>query len=234
MNLPASWWRCPAALVFSGLIIGLCSVSPNPNAAMQAGVSLDLPDSVLGMSGTTEGMTVAEQKILPTDTQFARKEYRSAEGDQIFCSVVLAGGEKRSIHRPEICLPGQGWTIKSGEVVPLTMADGRKLSVMKLNLEREEQVGPDRRIKINSVFMYWFVGKGVTTPYHWRRVFLTSWDRVVRGVNHRWAYVVVTATVTKGLVVGGKDEMQTQELLKSFISKMAPAIMVEQSGSTPH
>jgi hypothetical protein len=141
---------------------------------------------------------------------------------------VLAGGEKRSIHRPEVCLPGQGWTINSSEVVPVTLSTGTKLQVMKLVLEREVQASAKERIKIKSLFLYWFVGKGVTTPKHETRVFLTSWDRVVHNLNHRWAYVIVNSMVTEGLAPGGLNEEETLRMLKAFTAEMAPKFMVSE------
>jgi hypothetical protein len=37
------------------------------------------------------------------------------------------------------------------------------------------------------------VGKDKTTDDHFERIFLTSWDRIVHRVNHRWAYVIVSS-----------------------------------------
>jgi hypothetical protein len=48
---------------------------------------------------------------------------------------------------------------------------------------------------------------------------------VLHNINHRWAYVMVTAPVLKGLVPGGRDVSQTDELLQHFVSEVAPAIM---------
>ncbi len=66
------------------------------------------------------------------------------------------------------------------------------------------------------------MGRDVRTPYHWERIFLTSWDRVVRGVQHRWAYVIVSSMVTEGLAPNGRNERQTLEMLKEFIARSAP------------
>jgi hypothetical protein len=143
-------------------------------------------------------------------------------------SIVLAGGEKRSIHRPEVCLPGQGWFIRSGEVVPIALKDGSTLEAMKLNLEREVDAGPGKRARIKSIFLYWFVGKKAVTPHHFKRVFLTSWDRIFRQLNHRWAYVIVTSMVTEGLVRNGKDEAQTLSMLKDFTAEIVPTFMISE------
>jgi hypothetical protein len=95
-------------------------------------------------------------------------------------------------------------------------------------LEREVQATARDRIKIRSLFIYWFVGKGITTPKHETRVFLTSWDRVMHNLNHRWAYVIVNSMVTKGLRPGGLDEQETLKMLKDFTAEIAPKFMISE------
>jgi hypothetical protein len=211
------------------LALVLVWISPDPNAASEPGVRMQLSDFLGPYMGVDQEVSQAEKLILPADTEFARKIYHSPQGDKIMASIVLSGSEKRSIHRPEVCLPGQGWTINSAQVVPVTLQDGTALDVMALTLAREVETGPGRRQTIKSIYLYWFVGKQVTTPYHWRRVFLSSWDRVVRGVNHRWAYVIVTSLVTEGLVLEGKNETQTLETLRQFTAQIAPQFMIRDA-----
>lgn len=221
-------WRRPVVLlVLAAVAIGLCWISPDPNTASQPGVRMVLPDFFMGMIGEPQEISMAEKVILPSDTEIVRRVYHSVKGDRIMASIVLAGGEKRSIHRPEVCLPGQGWTIRGAQVVPVQLADGRAIDVMKLMLEREVEIAPNQRKKIRSIYMYWFVGKGVVTPHHRVRHFLTSWDRVVKQLNHRWAYVIVTSLVTEGLQRNGKSEEQTLEMLKQFTAEIAPEFMLE-------
>jgi hypothetical protein len=70
--------------------------------------------------------------------------------------------------------------------------------------------------------MYWFVGDKVTTPYHMQRLWLTSWDRVVHHVNHRWAYIIVTSYITQGLTPHGKSPSDTLATMKGFIADILP------------
>ena len=60
-----------------------------------------------GLSGLTE----EEKKILPEDTMGSRRLFKDKDGDELFCSIVLAGRDVTSIHRPELCLTGQGWRL---------------------------------------------------------------------------------------------------------------------------
>jgi len=217
--------------IFLALAVGvffLCRQNPNAKINLESGVNLTLPEHVGSFTGKSADISESEHVILPTDTQFAKMLYTSLGGEQINCQVVLSGGEKRSIHRPETCLPAQGWTKKTSQVIPVKLADGRTLEVMKLVISRPVEVQPGVRKELTSLFIYWFVGKNITTPHHWYRILHTDWDRVVHGISHRWAYVIVSAPVLDGFVSGAKNQEQTLDSLKSFIGNVAPDIMISK------
>lgn len=188
---------------------------------------MDLPEKVSGFTGKLIAATPGELAILPRDTEILRREYDDGAGDRIMTSIVLSGGEKRSIHRPEVCLPAQGWSIRGGRVEGIDLADGKDLRVMNLSLVRDVEVAQGDRRKLYANYFYWFVGSHVTTPNHWERVFLTSFDRITKNTNHRWAYVIVMSVVTEGFLPLGKNEAQTVEMLKRFTAEVAPSFMRE-------
>ena len=99
---------------------------------------------------------------------------------------------------------------------------------MKLVISRPVEVQPGVRKELTSLFIYWFVGKDITTPHHWYRILHTDWDRVVHGISHRWAYVIVSAPVLDGFVPGAKNQEQTLASLKTFIGEVAPDIMISK------
>lgn len=204
------------------LTIALCLRSSDLNTSAESGVITELPDQVGNYFGNTEEISEAEKKILPGDTVIVRKTYENIAGDRISCSIVLAGGEKRSIHRPEICLPAQGWSIVSGRIIPVPLKSGENLDVMELNLSRPIEIQPNVFRPLRSEFLYWFVGKDITTADHKVRIFKTSWDRVFHRVNHRWAYIIVSSIVTDSIRQGGKTEAETQKMLKDFIAEIVP------------
>lgn len=220
-----SWGRILVLLVLGGSTAALCLLLPTPNTTPKAGVIMDLPESIGGFTGKIIPATPGEIATLPSDTQIVRREYLNPEGDRIMASIVLSGGEKRSIHRPEVCLPAQGWSMRGGKVENILLADTRDLQVMDLSLIRDVEVGPGDRRKLFANYFYWFVGNGVTTPHHWNRVFLTSFDRITKNINHRWAYVIIMSVVTEGFVPKGKNESQTVEMLKQFTAQIAPTFM---------
>lgn len=196
-----------------------------PTTATESGVIMDLPDQVGDFPGKALPVSKNELNLLPTDTEFAKKTYRTPSGQEITCQVVLSGAEKRSIHRPEVCLPGQGWTIKSTEFIPVPLKSGQTLTVAKLTLTQEFELKSGERKLVTMFYLYWFVGKNKTTAKHTVRILLTSWDRIMHNVNHRWAYVIVSAPVTDNLMLGGLDRDQTMKMLKDFIAEVTPSII---------
>lgn len=222
------WWRSAVVLVLALLTIWVCHKSAPPNIAPEVGVVMDLPTLIGEFWGTDEPVSASELAILPGDTEFAKKVYQDLSGDSLVAQIVLSGGEKRSIHRPEVCLPGQGWSIQSGEVIPITLANGRTLDVMKLTVTRTVDVAPGKQRTLKSYFLYWFVGKGTSTPYHWVRLAQTNWDMVVKKLQHRWAYVIVSANVLEGFKAGAKTDQQTLDMLKDFIRQAVPKFQISE------
>lgn len=232
---PVFWLKAAAVLAVVSFTLWLTSIAGDLNTDTVPGVEMTLPDRIGDFVGTPEEMSDAERNILPGDTELARMRYQDPFGQTIFASIVLSGGEKRSIHRPEICLPAQGWSIGSGSVVPVPLASGRTLEIMLLNLSRPVEVGPGESLRIRSLFAYWFVGKETTTPLHKVRIFKTSWDRVFKKTNHRWAYVSVSSIVQDSIRPGGMNAEETTTMLKDFVAKIVPFFqkseMVTAAGS---
>jgi EpsI family protein len=171
-----------------------------------------------------QALSPEEKAILPEDTLGVRRLYHDAAGNEVFCSIVLSGSDVTSIHRPELCLPGQGWQLTGAEhteSVAIGDATGGELRVMRMNAIRPFGNGTARYI-----FVYWFVGKGRTTPYHWQRILWTTRDRVLQNRNHRWAYILINAPV----VVQTLDEMpaaekQTMRLIAKFVHDIYPEMV---------
>lgn len=163
-SLPGIGLRAGLVVVLSSVVYFLCILTPESEVGSVAGVIMKLPDTVKEFTGEDQAVSEAEIRMLPKDTGFAKKAYKDSEGDQISSQIVLAGGEKRSIHRPEVCLPSQGWNLKTGSVVPITLDDGRTLEVMRLIISKPVEIRPGVTKELTSIFLYWFVGKNITTP----------------------------------------------------------------------
>jgi EpsI family protein len=164
--------------------------------------------------GELLGLTKEEKDILPADTEGVRRLYHDKSGNEVYCSVILAGKDVMSIHRPEVCLPGQGWRIQSEyvETIPTPSTSRGKLSVMRMNAARSVPLENGQVSRTQFVFVYWFVGKHRLTPYHWQRILWSTKDRVLYNRNHRWAYFLITIRV--------KDVQSDKELKKESDAAM--------------
>jgi hypothetical protein len=222
---PPPLWKSGAVLLLGASVGLLCWAKPVPSMAPQAGVVMHLPGYVAagsGFLGENAEETQAERNILPPDTGFLRKIYRDYPGpSEIVCTIVLSGAMQQSIHRPEVCLVAQGWSITNEENLAIHLKSGRLLTVRNLTTRRvATQEG--HAVTQTRYNMYWFVGENTTTASHLMRVFLTSWDRIAHNRAHRWAYVTVAAPITQGIRTNGLDAAATQALMVEFIRQVVP------------
>ena len=213
-----------ALTVFSGQV----------NQMSEAGIVMQLPERIGEWTGGRMPVTEVERQGLPEDTEFERKLYRDAQGNEIYCSIVLAGKDARSIHRPETCLPAQGWEVLDGryEDVPVNVDGMSALRVRELRiLRRLRSEGMEGSVeRLND---YWFMGRNRVTASHVQRIVWNSYDRIVHGVNHRWAYITLTINVRRG---GGaaetaSNEMAARAIVRGFIGKLFPEL--KRSGAVP-
>lgn len=145
--------------------------------------------------GQETEVTAVEREMLPADTGYARRLYVSLDDrrEQVFVSIVLSGQDRSSIHRPELCLVGQGWSI----VGHAETVFGETIPAAQLSLQREFVADDGVTRKIPAVFAYWFVGRDRVVPTTWQRMMHTALNRL-RLRPDRWAYVVVQAAVLPG------------------------------------
>lgn len=159
-----------------------------------------------------------ERAILPKDTVIIRKEYQNSAGNSIMVSVVVTGTQRASIHRPEWCLPAQGFVIDRARKEKIELRGRKPLAIMLLDLSSEGTRTP----RPSHAFAYWFVGRGRETPYHIVRLFWMAVDSVFRGVVQKWAYVAV---MTSDFPV---QDAETDTLL-DFVGELYPAISNDTS-----
>ncbi len=211
------------------LLLGLGAVFLLPNIPNQqpAGVELTLPDMLGEWYGKDAPVTEDERGVLGYETQFARKIYSNGRGDELFVSIVLANRDMNtSIHRPERCLPAQGWTIVDSRKVeiPLPSPKGAVMTASRLHNMRPIRANNGQTVNVFNLNYYWFVGYNDLTASHLARNLIDIKDRLLRGYNQRWAYITVAGTITKNLQPFGRSEGEVDESIESFIRQLAPLI----------
>ena len=209
------------------LSAGFCAVFLLPDAPPLEPAALreELPGSVPGWTSRELPVSGYERASLGAETRFAKRLYRNTAGDEVQVIVVFSGSDMNtSIHRPERCLPAQGWTIirNSAESVPVPGSDA--VPVTRLSNVRTVPGGDGRPRLVSNVAYYWFVGGRSVTRSHLGRSWTDMRDRLLRNRDQRWAYLTVSAVVTAGLRPGGRDEGATDALLGAFIAELWPQI----------
>jgi EpsI family protein len=225
------------AILLAVLLGGLSTVFllPKQIRLQPVGIELELPKMVGGAwYGRDQEVGAGEQQTLGFDTEFARKLYTNARGDEILASIVLSGQDMNtSIHRPEWCLPAQGWTIAGSSKATVPVRDSAPLTTTRLfniRMPRDKETGKPivngkgEQLVVKNVDYYWFVGFDGVTASHLSRNLIDITDRLLHGYNQRWAFVMVAATVTDNVKRDGLDEQETDEMLRDFIGKLVPMI----------
>jgi EpsI family protein len=222
-------WRDGTVFAFAAVMFVLFLIATPIILPKDPGVVMELPDEVKLANidgghfyGSPAPVSDAEHRMLPKDTEYARKNYDDFHRHQIYFSIVLSGLQQYTIHPPEVCLVAQGWTILGHEDIPVQLDSGHPLMVRNLTLTRNETDRSGAVHQRKSYYMYWYVADGITTASHLERNLRSSWDRIVHGRDHRWAYVIAQAYIGDSVYPDGMNAGQTREMLTAFIRQIVP------------
>jgi len=176
-----------------------------------------LPDAVLDFISSDRPITSGELNALPSDTVYARRVYQGTNGFEVLLNVVMMGVDRTSIHRPQLCLSGQGWKITKTEEVAIPMAATNSILLPALKLTAERTMshqGTDQVVK--AIYVYWFVADGYITAQHGERMWWMTRELLTSGQLQRWAYVSAISFCLPG------QEEATFNRMSGFISAAAP------------
>ncbi len=130
--------------------------------------------------GLLRRVSRAELDILPADTYSRKAIYTFDDGSEFAVSLVVAGRNRMSIHRPELCLPSQGF-VMSGRQVRHVLPH---LPMACFSLSREGRL-------MTSGFAYVFLNARGATISNFHRVLADCWERSVHNKIQRWAMITV-------------------------------------------
>jgi EpsI family protein len=157
--------------------------------------------------GRRAEVTPIEIESLPPDTGFSRRNYVwvANPAKRVFLSIVLSGRDRTSIHRPEVCLVGQGWTIV-GEARHAFEYPGRGAGAFPatvLHVRREvpvigNGVARGAPVVVPELVVYWFVNGDRIVASHWERFAHDAWNRLFHARADRWAYVLMQTDASDG------------------------------------
>ena len=161
-------------------------------------------------------VAMAERLGLPAGTTIVRRRYALSADQVLLVTVLLAGRDRNSFHRPQLCLPAQGFVIEGHRVMQAPINGRSPLRVQVLDLRR--QGGDASGHGSQRAFLaYWFVSPARETPSNLGRLFWMMTDRIIRGRADRWAYVTVFAQ-------RAETNAGWREDLSRFIGQLYPAL----------
>lgn len=134
---------------------------------------------IAGFASETLPASEAELHTLPSDTVIEKRVYTAEDGAWYAVTLVIGGRSKSSIHRPEMCLPSQGFLMTEPRRREIEGVDWRLITLA-------------RRDARPLSFAYTFFNQdGFRTCSHVARIFRDVWDRSINGRIDRWAMVTV-------------------------------------------
>ena len=169
-----------ACVLLVGVTMAFQSQNPEPTLCEAPDVHLA---DIRGF--TSEGLppSEAETNMLPADTRIEKRLYTGEDGHWYSVSLVVGGKSKGSIHRPELCLPAQGFL----------MADPHSAEVEGVCwrlIRLDGGVG-----KPSLGFAYTFYNQErYRTASHVARIFRDVWDRSFYNRIDRWVMVTVNSS----------------------------------------
>ena len=218
-----------------GALLASVHLLPAAGEMAASAVNMNLPESAGDWIFRPIPASAAELAILAADTSFS-KAYclRPREGeidlasgmavpDRIDLSVVLSGHDlNNSIHRPERCMPSQGHVIGSSSNTHIDLPNGRNLTARRLLSVQSIPTNEAKTefVSFNCVTYYFFVGHDMITQDHLKRTLVDMKDRLMYGMDQRWAYV--SASMWYGKVPWIDEQISIDEAdakLQKFLSE---------------
>jgi hypothetical protein len=190
-------------------------------------VNIDLPERVLDFSSTNVPEPQVVLDYLPKDTSYAQRHYQAPDGFDVSATVILMGMDRTSIHRPDFCLPGQGWRIDEQSKVNIPLAGmSHELPVMKWVLSNQFQTPDGQKTEVHGLFVFWFIADHQQTTEMVQLQSSIIKNLLFNGVLQRWAYVSYFAVCLPG------EETAAFERVKKLIAASAPEYLVLPGGKT--
>lgn len=184
-------WRLSAgqALGAPGVRVGPLMVLAEDGAVVSTNGVL-LPVAPLGWASDVPPITKEELDMLPPDTTYGRRRYTAPDGFTCAVNVVLMGADRTSIHKPEYCLPGQGFRIVSQtpEVIRMEKPHPYDLPVRRIVAERTARLEDGREVTLRALYVFWFMSDARITDDHLTRMWWMTEDVLRTGTLPRWAY----------------------------------------------
>jgi len=175
----------------------------------------DVPEKCPRCGGKMSSRSLGEADLLPADTRIMKCNYSDVLGNVWRVSVVVNGRSRQSIHRPEICLPAQGWSIERGHIARFALADGTSLPVHCMDIRPRSSSSHGR-----LGHAYFFINPRQTAASHFKRIMISVADRAFARRVTRWAMVTISAG--EPFDISDRRRAEMSEFLDAFLPMAFP------------
>lgn len=149
---------------------------------------------IAGFDSQDQPISRAELASLPEDTRVEHRLYtarRDGRTVEFAVTMVVGGRSKSSIHRPELCLPSQGFLMSDPRTVGCAGREWRFIDLAAGGLRR------------GTLAYTFFNQEGFATASHLQRIFRDVCDRTFHNRIDRWTMITVFAPA------GGEADMES-------------------------
>ena len=217
----------------SGHKLGAPGVKTRPLAG-SGNLEVVLPENIPGYKSEAVPQADIVVGILPKDTSFGQRRYTSLDdGFGMNVNVVLMGTDRSSIHKPQICLTGQGWACDYQatrvEQIPMQQPFPYNLPVNKFVTLPRELKDKDGIKNFRCLYVYWYVDGTHYTADQWK--WMSVWipqDLILHGLLERWSYIACSSYCLPG------QEDATFARMKKMIAATVPQFQLVPAKPAGH
>lgn len=163
-------------------------------------------------------LSLGEATILPADTEISKRSYTDGAGFEVEATLVMSGLSRMSIHRPELCLPSQGFTMSHARRQAISLPGRTPLVVQVVNVQKGGA---------SFLLMYWFKSRTHETSSHTVRILRDAWARSVYNRINRWAMFAVTMNLPA-------DSAQTGVAIQRVVADIYEGAQTKESDAHGH
>lgn len=184
--------------------------------------SIYLPDNLPNFTSETTPVDTNVLTWLPKDTTYGQRRYSTPEGFRIHVAVVMMGTDRTSIHKPEYCLPAQGWKIIENEhdTIAISRPHPYALPVTKIIARQELKTPEGQTVVRQGLNVFWFVSESKITASHDEWMAHMMKHLVLTGELERWSYVTCFMACEAG------QEGLAYERMKQLVASAVPEFQV--------
>ena len=156
----------------------------------QPAMHISLPENVLDFTSSNLPTAQAVLDYLPKDTSYAQRLYTAPDGQWVMANLILMGADRTSIHKPDYCLPGQGWQIVEKHSVKISTSGAQpyELPVQEWIVHNTFTTPEGQRQEVSGIYVFWFVADNDQTDDYGTIQKSILYHLVRHGLLQRWAY----------------------------------------------